>query len=205
MLFAVLGGPHGNAAALDAALADVAAQGIHSVLCTGNLAVGGDQPNGVIDRMRERRVTCVQGESDRLVVRALRKAASMKERLGDERFDAIARAHEALTSVNLEFLRALPRTRTLPVETVGLFLCHGTVSSQSDEIAEDESIERFRRQREAANTEIIVCGSDGNPFIKWIDQTLFVNPGSLDAGEHAAHYIMINTDAEPYRAEIRRV
>ncbi|HRK34299.1 MAG TPA: metallophosphoesterase family protein, partial [Candidatus Hydrogenedentes bacterium] len=166
------------------------------------LAAGHAQPNEVINRLRERRIVCVQGEADRQVVRALRKASSMKERLGDDRFDEIARAHEALTSDNIEFLRALPRARTIPIEQVHVHLCHGTVASQSDAMQEHDSIERFRRQREAANTEIVICGSDGPAFIRWVDLTLFANPGSMLA--NTLPVIAINTDTEPFHAEMLR-
>ncbi len=42
MLIAVIGGAQGDVHALDAALSRVDSLGIHTVLCTGNLAAGGD-------------------------------------------------------------------------------------------------------------------------------------------------------------------
>jgi predicted phosphodiesterase len=200
MLLAVIGGIHGNVAALEKALERVAAEGIHLVLCTGNVAAGGPHPNEVIDLLRERRVVCVQGESDRRVVRALRKAASLKARLPEDVYAALEKAHELLSSANVEFLRSLPRERVLSVETTSLHLCHGTVSSQSDALRETDSLDRFRRQREAANADIIVCGSDGPAFVRWVEQTLFVNPGELVGELGGARFITVNTDAEPFEA-----
>ncbi|MDZ4859599.1 MAG: metallophosphoesterase family protein [Candidatus Hydrogenedentes bacterium] len=203
MLIAVIGGIHGYAGALEAALARIAAQGIHTVLCTGNVAVGGPNPNEAIGLLRDCRVTCVQGASDRLAVRALRKAESMKARMSEEDFGALQRAHDVLTSANLEFLRSLPRSRTIEIEEFSLYLCHGTVASQADSLHEGDSADRFRRQREAANTDIVVCGSDGPAFTRWIDQTLLVNPGTLATDDGASFYL-VNTEAEPFNAEIHR-
>ena len=205
MLFAVIGGVHGNCAALDSALARIDGLGIHSVLCSGNIAVGHPGANPVIDRLRDRRIVCVQGESDRFAVRALRKADSLRKRLGDDRFDALQRAHDTLTSGNLEFLRALPHRIALSFEGKSVCLCHGTVTSQSNVLRAEDPIGHFRRQREAANSDIIVCGSDEEAFVRVVDRTLFVNPGGLDSPDCAASFVVVNTDADPISAEIVRV
>jgi predicted phosphodiesterase len=205
MLIAVIGGMHGNAAALDAALHRIDAQGIHTVLCTGNLAAGGDDGNRVIDRLRERRVTCVQGELDRLTVRALRKADSLRKRLSGEEFASLQRAHETLTSGNLEFLRALPHRLALTIEGKSLCLCHGTVASQSNVLRADDSSDQFRRQREAANSNIIICGSDVDAFARVMDETLFINPGPLHVRGCAASFVVATTDDESMSADVVRV
>lgn len=204
MLVAVIGGAHGDIHALDLALSRIDDLGVHSVLCTGNLAAGGGDGNAVIERLRERRVTCVQGEMDRLVVRALRKAESLRKRLDDGVFDTVMRAHESLTNTNVEFLRALPQRRDLSFEGKSVCLCHGTVSSQSNVLTIEDSIDRFRRQREAANAQVIVCGSDDDAFVKVVDDTLFVNPGALMAGASSVSIVVVNTDDDPCSALIER-
>jgi len=205
MLFAAIGGVHGNAAALDAALARIDEMGIHTVVCTGNLAAGGDDGDAVIGALRARGVTCVQGELDRLVVRAARKADSLKKRLAVGVFDAVQRAHGALASGNVEFLRALPHRLMLSFEGKSVCLCHGTVASQSDTLAENDSIERFRRQREAANCTIVICGSDERAFARVVDGTLFVNPGRVDAPGAVATFVVVDTDTDPPSADVVRV
>lgn len=205
MLIAVIGGAHGCATALGSALARIDDLGIHTALCTGNLAAGGDDGDRVIERLRERRVTCVQGELDRLVVRALRKADSLRKRFPDAEFDAIVRAHESLASGNIEFLRALPQRIALTFEGKSVYLCHGSVSSQSAATRPDDSLDRFRRQREAANSDVIVCGSDEDAFVRAVDTTLFVNPGRLDVASDCVSFAVLDTDAEPACGEIVRV
>ncbi|NUM56058.1 MAG: metallophosphoesterase family protein [Candidatus Hydrogenedentes bacterium] len=205
MLVAVLGGAAGNVAALDSALAEIDDRGIHTVLCTGNLAVGDSDGNRVIERLRERRVTCVQGEFDRFVVRALRKADSLRKRLTEAAFEAIVCAHESLASENVEYLRALPHRLTLSFEGKTICLCHGSVTSQGNALHADDSLEVFRRQREAANCDVIVCGSDVEAFVREIDTTLFVNPGRVDAVMGRAAFAVIDTDGVPAIGELVRV
>ena len=205
MLIAAIGGAHGDIRALDSALSRIDDLGVHTVLCTGNLAAGGDDGNAVIERLRERRVRCVQGEEDRLVVRALRKEESLRKRLDERTFDAVMRAHESLTNTNIEFLRALPHRLDLSFEAKAICLCHGTVSSQSNVLTSEDSTDRFRRQREAANAQVIVCGSDDDAFVKVVDETLFVNPGALKASANTVWFVVVNTDDEPCSAVIERI
>jgi len=205
MLIAVIGGAHASVSALEAALAHIDELGIHTVLCTGNLAVGHGDANEVINILRTRRVTCVQGELDRLVVRAVRKANSLRKRFAEDEFDALQRTHESLASGNIEFLRALPHRIMLTLEGKGVCLCHGSVTSQNNVLSEDDPLDHFRRQREAANCDVVLCGSDIKAFVSLVDQALFVNPGRLDATDCTASFVVVNTDEEPLAGEIVRV
>ncbi len=62
---AVLFDVHGNLAALDAVLAAIDAEGLDGVVCGGDLALYGPHPAGAVDRLRERGIPCVQGNTDR--------------------------------------------------------------------------------------------------------------------------------------------
>ena len=53
MLIAAIGGAHGDICALDTALSRIDDLGVHTVLCTGNLAAGSVDGNAVIERLRE--------------------------------------------------------------------------------------------------------------------------------------------------------
>jgi putative phosphoesterase len=64
---------------------------------------------------------------------------------------------------------------------------------------------RFRRLREAANADLIVCGHTHRPFVRTVDGVLFVNPGSVGvAPTHlgTACYALIDTEEAPWSARI---
>lgn len=52
MRVAVFSDIHGNAVALDAVLADIAARGADALLCLGDAVQGGPQPVEVVARLR---------------------------------------------------------------------------------------------------------------------------------------------------------
>lgn len=206
MLIAALGDIHGNLPALEAALEAIDDAGIHTILNTGDSVVGHRWPNEVIEILRERDIPGVQGEMDRYAVIFHRKQATLKSKEVDpELFDQIRQTHEAMRSENLEYLRGLPRHRTLTVDGIPIALCHGALTSQSESLNANDPDTKFSRQRETIPVRLIVCGRTHGPFSRMVGDTLFVNPGSVGIPEGAnavARYAIINTEEEPWTAEL---
>lgn len=207
MLLAVIGHVHGNAAALRAALAEINDEGIETVLNTGDSVVGGPEPGAVIDALIARGVVSVQGVADRLAVRYTRKRAALEQRHDAAELEAVKWAHEHLSADHLEYLQGLPRQRVLEIENVRIHLCHGVPSSQSGSLDKESDVLRFQRERELANTPLILFGREHRPFARWVDFTLFVNPGSVGAAQGldgVAQYALIDTDEEPWTVEFKQ-
>ncbi len=81
MLMAALGDIHGNLPALQAVLDAIDAEGIQTVVNTGDTVVGYPWPDDVIARLRERDVPSAQSESDRTVFRLARKTVNRQDHL----------------------------------------------------------------------------------------------------------------------------
>ena len=60
---AIISDIHGNGVALDAVLADIARDDVDNVICLGDLAAGGPQPDAVISRLRELDCQVVRGNA----------------------------------------------------------------------------------------------------------------------------------------------
>jgi predicted phosphodiesterase len=100
--YLVISDLHGNQEALDAVL-DGARGEYDRIVCCGDLAGYGPDPNSVIDWARENLYACIRGNHDRACVGT--------ESL--EWFNDVARAaslwtRDQLTEANIEYLRALP-------------------------------------------------------------------------------------------------
>jgi len=199
MQFALLGAPRGHADALNAALDAIDERGILTVLHTGDIAVGGEQPNETVALLEERGVQGVQGELDRLAVLFTRKGESLKQRLEPAVYEALADTRGRIAAARLEALRSLPKSRRITIDEVTIALCHGAVGNQSGLIDPSAPEDRLRRQREEANADCIVCGKHDEPWRRMIDGTLIVCPGVMTATE--GRYTIIDTDARPWRVE----
>jgi diadenosine tetraphosphatase ApaH/serine/threonine PP2A family protein phosphatase len=208
VLAAALGNISGNWPALQSVLSEIDRLGIHTILNTGDAIVGYPWPNDVAEELRNRPIVGVQSDRDRLAVRYGRKPQRIAKRLNDAALGAVQWAHEHTHSKHLEFVGALPLLNTTTVESVDICVFNGLPTSPGPPLVEDESPMRFQRVRETVNTPLIICGQTLKPFSRWIDNALFVNPGSVglpEAGEGVATFALVNTDAQPWSVEISKV
>jgi len=196
MQFAVLGAPRGHADALRAALAAIDRRGILTVLHTGDVAVGGPDPAGVVSELAQHAIVGVQGEWDRCVVLLTRKEETMRARLDADQYAAVQAARGGMGARQVEWLKSLPRARRVAIDEVTIQLCHGTVSAQAGRIHPEDGPEHLRRHREQANAACIVCGKSAEPWEAVIDGVLIVCPGEM--GADRARYTVIDTDRRPW-------
>jgi len=206
MIIAALGGVSGNLPALDAVLSHIDNAGIHIVVNTGDTLVGCPFPNECLEKLEKREVLSVQGELDRQVLRVVRKAETLPQRVDPALFAAMQFAHEKTFSKNLEKIAGYPRRRIFTVDGLSVCLCHGTPSSQSDGLEETDDLAKFRRQREFANVHVVIAGRTPHAFSKMVDDTLFVNPGRVGAGKPGhASYTVIDTENHPWKVDLLEV
>ncbi|HUW62083.1 MAG TPA: metallophosphoesterase family protein [Candidatus Bathyarchaeia archaeon] len=208
MYMAAIGDIHGNLPALDAVFATIDDAGIQTIVNTGDLVVGHPWANEVVDLVRSRNIPTVQGDLDRRVVHFLRKQETLRRKLSEDGFEALRQTHATLHSHNLEFLRSLPRHRMLHVEGIDLCVCHGTPTSQSETLDEEDPPGKFRRVRELTNAQIVISGATHQPFSRTVDGTLFVNPGAVGvapAGARMATYVIVDTETDPWETRIQEL
>ena len=202
MIFAAIGRIGGDDRALTRALDAIAEEGLHLILHTGDAVAGGGGANQVMDLLQERGVHCVQGNTDRLVVRYARKQDTIERKLEPEQMARVREANEALTSPNLERLRDWRKNQTLSFEGLTMFLCHGSPGNPREQIDQETPIAKLRRQRELAHTDIVVCGGAEAGFSCLVDGTLFVVPGPLVGEDGTLRYTVVNTEEAPWQAMV---
>ena len=208
MLLAAIGRIQGNLPALKAVLDEIDEQGIEVILNTGDCAAGHRWPNEVISVLRERAILTVQGEMDRHVTRFARKRERIRANVAEETFEVLERAYENTWSEHIEYLRSLPRTMCETIDGVVIYLCYGVGKIQSDGLREGDETVRFRRLRELAGADLIVCGRTHGRFERTVDGALFVNPGSVGGvteEEALAWYAVIDTETEPWQVDFHCV
>ena len=67
MRVAVLSDIHANYQALEAVIRDLISQGCERVLCLGDLAMAGPEPQKVIDYVKKQDWTVIQGNTDKMI------------------------------------------------------------------------------------------------------------------------------------------
>jgi putative phosphoesterase len=206
VIIAVLGDIHGNATALDAVLNDIDDQGILTIFHTGDCVCGNSGNRAVLDTLRERSISGAKGHWDHLLVRYIRKQATMAKKLSAEDLALVDDAYNDCKSDQIEYLNGLPRTLKTTLDGIDIAVCHGSINSHRDVLRPDDDDDKYSRQRELEPARIIVSGSTHAPHARQVGDTLFVNPGSVGMNEDGlARYALISTEHEPWSAEFREI
>lgn len=175
MRIAILSDIHGNLAALDAVLADIARRGADMTVNLGDILSGPLQPAETADRLIALNLPTIRGNHERQLL------TQRPEHMGAS--DAFT--HGRLTPRHLEWMMRLPETLNL---TQDVFLCHGTPLSDVEYFLETvepagtraatDSEAETRAQGSASA--VILCGHTHIPRVRKLgDGQLVVNPGSV--------------------------
>ena len=199
MRVAIFSDVHGNAAALEAVLADIGARGpFDRILNGGDFAFGGPRPREAVERLIETGYPAVIGNTDEMV------AASPEGAVGA----VAAWARTRLTPEQVDWLRALPRLRRIePPGGPPLVLVHATPWSTTDMIDPASPAATVTRAFEQAETRTLVYGHIHRAYIREVAGGLIVNAGSVgfpfDRDPRPA-WAVLTLERGAWRAEIVR-
>jgi predicted phosphodiesterase len=178
---------HGNAAALEAALADLPEDA--AIVIGGDTAIGFKPVRTLelLDALGDR-AHWIRGNGDRIGsetgIWGERQAFAV-EQIGEERAQALA---------------ALPATLTLDVDGLGPTLfCHGSPRSDEESITRVTSDDRLAEIVAGTVEGTIVCGHTHQQFDRSIGDKRVVNAGSIGMpyeGRPAAFWVLLGPDVE---------
>ena len=210
---AALSDVHGNAAALEAVLGDVAKSRPDAVTIAGDLVLNGPEPGLVVDVLRslaDDGALVIAGNTD-IAVADFDYAAAfpwMTDGVPDAIIDAAEWAHDALGAERLDWLRRLPSERRWRTDDDTLVLvCHGSPGSQTagfdQGLDPSVTIERVAR----TDARVIVCGHTHQPEVRDLGWKVIVNDGSAGYafdGDPTASWALIDIVGDEVTAEIKR-
>lgn len=222
MRIALISDIHGNTVALDAVLAHVGRHAPDLIVCLGDIAAGGPDPGGAVDRIARLGCIAVKGNTDAGMVEVpdwWRDPGST-----DLPADAVpglkisAWCAEVLHETQRRYLADLPDTAGVDLGTAGdLLAFHGSPRSADDFLTPTTSREELGEMFAGASASILAGGHTHVPSIWRYGTSTIVNPGSVGlpfaeygyAGAvtvppHAA-YGIVETDGGEVSIELRQV
>lgn len=195
MKLAIVADIHGNLEALSAVLDDITQKGIKNILCAGDLVGFGPNPNECVHLVRKSLATCVRGNQDDVAPRN-------DPPVGLDEWAKLAMkwTRKQLTDDNKKYLSELPLTRIVG----DIFMAHGSPFDPLHEfVYEHDNIAHFV---EAVKMPVIITAHTHKPFVRLINKTVWINPGSVgqprDQDSRASYCVF---DTESKKAEIIRV
>lgn len=177
MRLAIISDIHGNAYALDIALADIAAQGVDQIVCLGDAIQGGAQPAETVQRLRELGCPVVMGNADAWLLTG--------QETGNE---GVTPAQEAvrqwslaqLNSTDRAFIAAFAPTIRLQVTDTAALLCfHGSPASFDDIILPTMPDADVLPYFQGHDARWFTGGHTHVQQLRRIDDGFYFNPGSI--------------------------
>jgi putative phosphoesterase len=159
MRVAIISDIHANMQALEAVMDDINSQKCERVLCLGDLAMAGPQPNLVIDFVRKQtNWTVIQGNTDKLI------ADYSKELIENLKSQFPVMAHALVDDVCIldadkkEYLKNLPQQLNLDIEGVKVLMVHGSPRRNNEDILPDFPLEKVEEIISGVDADLIFCG-----------------------------------------------
>jgi predicted phosphodiesterase len=224
MRFAAISDIHGNLPALEAVLADIAAQGVDTVVNLGDIVSGPLWPDETAARLIPLALPTLAGNHERQVLTHPREKLGATDR----------HTRDVLSETSLAWLASLPPTLAWQPD---VFLFHGTPSDDLvyllETVTDDHDTSQGRDGLRAATTDeimarlgderraLLLCGHTHVPrSVRLPDGRRVVNPGSVGLqsyvddhphphtvanGSPLARYALLSRGAAGWEAELRAV
>jgi len=213
---AILSDIHGNLPALEAVLAQVAAEGIERVVCLGDVATLGPQPREVIARLRALGCPVVMGNTDAILLAPQRDAGAMGDGWRNEDFDRWCAAR--LTADDLAYLRTFQPTISVRLGDGVTLLCyHGSPRSYDERITAETTEEALHEMLAETPAQLYAGGHTHQQLLRRHRDALVLNPGAVGFAKDAippaapignpswAEYAVIARDGGQLDVSLRRV
>jgi len=201
---AILGDVHGNAAALDAALADIKRHRPDRILVTGDLVFYGPRPVEVVDRLRKLEsegAIVIQGNTDVAVADFDYSAAfPWLDDVPAGHRAAAEWAHDQLSDDQLDWLRRLPSERRVWADGLLVLCCHGSPGSQTAGLQTDLDPTVTMERVTKTDARVIACGHTHVANVRELGRKMICNPGSCGLafdGDPAACWALLTIPDQP--------
>jgi putative phosphoesterase len=202
---------HGNSAATEAVLAAINAEAPDAVYCLGDLVGYGAKPNETISLIRELGIPTIMGNYDDSVGFDRDDCGCAYKNKDEE-----ARGQQSLlwtratTTEELKvYLRTLLPEIRFNAEGMRFRLVHGSPRRMNEYLFEDRDPRSLARIAQGADTDVLIFGHTHKPWLREIEDVLFVNDGSVgkpkDGDTRAAWSLLTVNPGKPVQVEIRRV
>lgn len=188
MRIAVIADIHGNLGALECVLEDIEGRGVDLTVNLGDVVSGPLQPRETADLLIGMGIPTIRGNHERQLL------TLQAEEMGES--DRHAKAE--LLPEHFAWLNGFPSTLAL---ADGMFLCHGTPSSDLDYFLETvdktgcrpAEIDEVEQRANGCAMSLIVCGHTHLPRVARLkDGRVVMNPGSVGLQAYPAKWPQVH-------------
>lgn len=206
---------HGNALALEQVFSRIASQGVDQIICLGDVATLGPEPERVIALLHASGAVCILGNHDEFMLRPEVVASYTTIPV---LVDAIDWCRAQLSAASLDFIRSFRADYELPLnEREALLAFHGTPSSNTTDLLATTDAGTVEQWVGASSGTVLVGGHTHLQMLRQHRGRSLVNPGSVGMPfkEYAAgappevlpyaEYAIVDAEASSVTVSLQRV
>lgn len=209
MRLAAISDMHGNAVAFEAVIADLKRQSPDAIVCLGDVAMRGPQPQECVDLLRSLNpLVTVRGNYDHMFTRwpfAAYNPAEFKHQLINRAYEYAA---ARLQPADQEWLANLPLIETMTIEGVQVELFHASPRSLVEINYPWASLDDLCNLQADEKTRLVIYGHIHHAFARQARGVQVVNTGSAGLAfdsDNRASYAVIDIEEGNIAVQLRRV
>ena len=158
MKIAIISDIHANFQALQAVLNDIKEQKCEKILCLGDLAMAGPEPEKVINFVKDQNWEIIQGNTDKMIAEFTPELAENVKKIFPVMGNALIDDVSVLDETAKNYLKNLPEQKELNIEGVKVLLVHGSPRRNNEDILPDRPIEEIEEIIKGVEADLIFCG-----------------------------------------------
>lgn len=214
MRVAILADIHGNLTAFDAVLQALAQEHVDQMVCLGDVAIFGPQPQATLQRLQTLGCPVVMGNTDAWALAPTPHPWRNEE---TPRFNDIELwGAQQLTAAALTFIRTFQPTVALDLGETTLLCYHGSPRSYHDPIVATTTDIELAPLLGDTTAHLLAGGHTHQPYVRRYRNQWLLNPGSVGLPfEHLpdgavrnppwAEYALVTQSAQQSSIELRQV
>jgi len=194
----VLGDAHGNLIALEAGQAYLRGVGVDRIVCTGDVAAFGPDPEGCVAFLQAHGIATVAGNEDAAMLHPVTVEPEAPPRLRQIQ-EIMAWSQRRLSPSNLAWLAALPSQ----LELEGGLVCVHAVPGDDARIVDEADSKPF-----PPGARLVCAGHLHRPFVAVEGERTWANAGSIGRptdGDPRGALLVATLDAGRWRVETVRL
>lgn len=185
MRIALISDLHANMVALEAVLADAAQVGFDRIICLGDVATLGPEPEAMLARLQALDCLCIRGNHDDFL---LDPALIHRYTEAEIVVEAVSWCQERTTDAHRDYLASFVSHARVPLgDGSELFVFHGTPRSNMEELLATTPPALLSEMLGEHTALVMACGHTHIQMLRQHRGTLIINPGSV--GMPFAEYI----------------
>ncbi len=165
MKIAIVSDIHANPLALDGVLRDIKEKNCDMLICLGDIAMAGYDPNRVIEKFKiltsknsPIETKMILGNTDLMITHFIPEGLEKIKKVAPVMAYALEDDLKIIEKENIEFMKKFQTRLELEIDGIKIYCCHGSPRRIDENIRPQTPVQELEEMIKGVNADVIVCG-----------------------------------------------